>query len=75
MFTVNNSIDNIDNISIYKNNMNNSSSYDLFNNKFFLEILLIIPIFLIIIFIIYFSDKQNRYWCRKKNKIKPIIIT
>lgn len=75
MFIVNNSIDNIDNISIYKNNMNNSSSYDLFNNKFFLEILLIIPFFFIIIFIIYFSDKQNRYLCRKKNKIKPIIIT
>ena len=59
MFIINNSQDEIINTSI--NNITN-------DNYLILDILIVFVIFCIIIFIIYFNDKENRYWCRKKIK-------
>ena len=67
MFIMNNSQDEIINVS-------NITNDDTINNRYLsLEIFIIFIIFIIIILVIYFNDKENRYLCRKKNKIKPII--
>lgn len=74
MFIINNSQDEIINTSI-NNITNDITNDDTINNRYLsLEIFIIFIIFIIIILVIYFNDKENRYLCRKKNKIKPIII-
>jgi len=73
MFIINNSQDEITSVNTSINNITNDNLKNIY--YFFLEIFMIFIIFCIMFFIIYFSDKENRYWCKKNNKIKPIIIT
>lgn len=69
---MNYSQDKIINVNTSINNITNDK---IINYRYlFLEIFIIFIIFIIIILVIYFNDKENRYCCRKKNKIKPIII-